>query len=57
MIVYEIWINMQEEEHLQFPTFEEAKQYGMNHFTEFYIQPKFIITEIEYFKRRRQQCG
>lgn len=57
MIVYEIWINTQEETHFQFPTFEEAKHYGMTHFPEFYIQPKFIVTEQEYFERRTKQCG
>lgn len=52
MIVYEIWINAQEETQFQFPTFEEAKHFGMTHFTEFYIQPKFIVTDYDYFERR-----
>lgn len=57
MIVYEIWINTQEETRYQFSTFEDAKHYGLNHFTEFYIQPKFIVTEQEYFERRQNNVG
>lgn len=57
MIVYEIWINTQEETRFQFPTFEEAKHYGLNHFTEFYIQPKFIVTDQDYFERSKNHVG
>lgn len=57
MIVYEIWISTQEETQFKFPTFEEAKHFGMTHFTEFYIQPKFIVTDQDYFERRTNQCG
>lgn len=53
MIVYEVWINMQEPTKFQFKTFEEAKHYGLNHFQEFYIQPKFIVTDKDYFERRK----
>lgn len=54
MIVYEIWINAQEETKFQFKTYEEAKHYGSTHFNEFYIQPKFIISEKE---RSIKKCG
>ena len=52
MIIYEIWKNTKETAE-QFNTFEEAKFYGLTHYTEFYIQPKFVITDEEYYNNRK----
>lgn len=49
MIVYEIYTNMKEDAKQEFNTYEEAKHYGETHYQEFYIQPKFVLNDQEYF--------
>lgn len=48
MITYEIWLNINEKTEFEFNTFEEAKHFGITHYNEFYIQPKFKVTDEQY---------
>lgn len=48
MIIYEIWKNIDEKTEFEFPSFEEAKHFGILHYNEFYIQPKFKVTDEQY---------
>lgn len=55
MIVYEIWLNTNERCQFEFKTFEQAKNYGFQHYHEFYIQPKFVITDKDYFTMKGEE--